>query len=253
MTSIFHALIYNPIYNALIFMMGTFSWIDLGLAVVLLTIIVKGALFPLAKGAVTTQEAMKIAKPELSAITDKFKTIKNPTTEQRQAMGKETLAVYNKYGIKPFASFATLLIQIPIFLALYWIFYSGGLPVIKTDILYPFVTAPETIRMTLFGIIDISGKSILLAGLAGVTQFIYLSSSMGKLDMSKNGTKFGALGSDFGKTLQLQMKYGLPFLIAFIAYISSIVALYFIATNIYMYTQDLLIKKKHKRPLIEAE
>ena len=226
--------------------MGTFSWIDLGVAVVLLTVLVKFALFPLAKGAVKTQEAMKVAKPELDTIQEKFKKIKNPTAEQRQDMGKETLAIYKEYGIKPFSSFGTLLIQIPIFLALYWIFLSGGLPDVKTDILYPFVTAPETVRMTFLGFFDISGKSFLLAILAGITQYIYLHFSMGKVDISKNGNKFGALGADFGKTLQVQMKYGLPVLIIFVAYISSVIALYFIATNLYILVQDSIIKKKPK-------
>jgi len=201
MISLFNTIIYNPIYNALIFLMGTFSWIDLGVAVVLLTILVKFALFPLASGAVKTQEAMKVAKPELDAIQAKFKKIKDPTAEQRQDMGKETLAVYKEYGIKPFSSFGTLLIQIPIFLALYWIFLNGGLPDIKTEVLYPFVTAPETVRMTFLGFFDISGKSFLLALLAGITQYIYLHFSMGKVDISKDGNRFGALGADFGKTL----------------------------------------------------
>ena len=226
--------------------MGTFSWIDLGIAVVLITILVKAAMFPLAKGAVKTQEAMKVAKPELDAIQEKFKKIENPTAEERQAMGKETLEIYKEYGIKPFSSFGTLLIQIPLFLALYWIFLNGGLPEVKADILYPFVTAPEAVRMTFLNVIDISGKSIILALIAGITQYIYLHFSMGKVDISKNGQKFGALGADFGKTLQVQMKYGLPILIVFVAYISSVIALYFIATNLYILLQDSIIKRKPK-------
>jgi len=246
MISLFNTLIYNPIYNLVIGLMGAFPWVDLGISVVLVTVLVKMALFPLAKGAVKTQEAMKVAKPDLEAITTEFKKIKNPTPEQRQEMGKKTLEVYREYGIKPFSSFGTLLIQIPIFLALYWIFYSGGLPDIKTDILYSFVTAPDVVRMTFLGFIDISGKSILLALLAGATQFIYLNYSMGAVDISKDGNKFGALGADFGKTLQVQMKYGLPILIVFIAYISSVIALYFIATNLYILVQDRIIKGKKK-------
>ncbi len=226
--------------------MGTFSWVDLGVAVVLITILVKAAMFPLAKGAVKTQEAMKVAKPELDAIQAEFKKIKDPTTEQRQEMGKKTLEIYREYGIKPFSSFGTLIIQIPIFLALYWIFLNGGLPEVKTDILYPFVTAPETVRMTFLNFFDISGKSIILALLAGITQYIYLHFSMGKVDVSKNGNRFGALGADFGKTLQVQMKYGLPILIVFVAYISSVIGLYFIATNLYILLQDSIIKRKPK-------
>lgn len=246
MVSLFNTLIYDPIYNLLIFLMGTFSWIDLGLAVVLVTVLVKLVLFPLSRGAVKTQEAMKVAKPELDEITARFKKLEKPTPEERQQMGKETLEIYKKYGIRPFASFFVILIQIPIFLALYWIFYNGGLPDIKFDVLYSFVTAPAVIDMTFLHVIDVSGRSVILALIAGITQYMYLKMSMGDIDISDGDNKYGALGKDFAKTLQVQMKYGLPVLIVFIAYISSVIALYFIATNIFMLIQDTIIKRKPK-------
>lgn len=244
MVELFNTLIYNPIYNLLIFLMGTFSWIDLGLAVVFVTILVKLAMFPLSRRAVKTQEAMKVAKPELDKITAEFKKINKPTPEQRQEMGKKTLEVYKEYGIKPFSSFFVILIQLPIFLALYWIFYSGGLPDIRMDLLYSYVPTPDEVRMTFLNLFDISGRSIILALIAGVTQYIYLNMSMGKIDMSDGNSKYGALGQDFAKTLQVQMKYGLPVLIAVIAYISAVIALYFVATNIFMLIQDSIIKRK---------
>ena len=243
MTELFHTIIYDPIYNLLIWLVSTFSWIDLGLAVVILTILIKLALFPFAKGGSKTQEAMKVAKPELDEIKANFKKIDSPTAEDRQKMGKETLEVYKKYGIKPFSSFATLFIQLPILLALYWIFFSGGLPDVQTDILYSFIQAPEAIRMTFLGFIDISGQSILLALLAGAVQFAHLSLTLGKIDLSKDGSKFGALGADFGKTLQVQMKYILPIVIAVIAYISSVLALYLISASLFALIQDFVIKK----------
>lgn len=243
MTELFHTIIYDPIYNLLIWLVSTFSWIDLGLAVVLLTILVKLALYPLAKGGSKTQEAMKIAKPELDEIKADFKKIKTPSAEDRQEMGKKTLDVYKKYGIKPFSSFATLFIQLPILLALYWIFFSGGLPEVQTNILYSFIQAPEAIRMTFLGFIDISGKSILLALFAGFVQYAHLSHSLGKIDLSKDGNKFGALGADFGKTLQVQMKYILPIIIAVIAYISSVLALYLISSSLFALLQDVVIKR----------
>ena len=253
MKELFNTTIYEPIYNLLIFLMGNFAWIDLGLAVVIVTIFVKLLLFPFAKQAVKTQEAMKLAKPELDAINVKFKKNKNPTPEQRQAMGKETLEIYKKYGAKPFSSLLTLFIQLPIFLALYWIFYNGGLPAIKTELLYPFVQAPEAVKLTFLGFVDISGKSIILALIAGALQYVYMHFSLGKIDMSKDGKKYGALGQDFGKTMQAQMKVGLPILYVFISYISSVLALYFIATALWTIIQDWIIKKPAREAALEAQ
>lgn len=242
----FNTFIYDPVYNFFVFLLSV-PGIDVGVAVVLLTILVKAVLFPISRQALQTQEAMKVAKPELDAIQEKFKSLKNPTAEQRQELGKSVMDVYKKYNVKPFSSFLLVLIQIPIFLAVYFIFYSGGLPVIKTDILYSFVQVPETVSMTFLHLFSVEGKSIALAIIAAITQFAYMKVSLGKIDLSSKDGPLGALGQDFAKTLQVQMKYGLPILIGVIAYISSVVALYFIATNIFMLVQDIVIKKGIKK------
>ena len=236
-------IIYDPLYNLIIWLTVEVPFIDLGLAVILVTLLMKVVLYPLSKGGSRTQIAMKKAKPELDAIKENFKKIKNPTAEDRQEMGKKTLEIYREYGIRPFSSVFTLLIQIPILISLYFIFFSGGLPEVNMDILYSFIDAPSTVAMTLFGFIPISGKSILLALFAGFMQYVHLSHTIGKIDLSKDGNKLGALGSDFGKTLQVQMKYILPVLMTFIAYISSILALYFIASSTFSLIQDIIIKR----------
>ncbi len=242
----FDTLIYNPVYNLLVFLL-TLPGVDVGLSVILLTFLVKLILFPLSKQALETQEAMKVAKPELDALQAKFKGLKNPSMEERQELGRAVMELYKKYKIKPFSSFLLILLQIPIFLAVYFIFYKGGLPEIKTDLLYSFISAPESVSMTFLHLFSVDGKSVALAVIAALTQFIYMRSSLGKIDLSTKDGPLGALGQDFGKTLQVQMKYGLPILIGVVAYISSVIALYFIATNIFMFLQDLVVKRDMKK------
>jgi len=243
MKELFATYIYNPLYNLLLWLTVEVPFVDIGLAVILVTLLVKIVLFPLSKGGSKTQIAMKEAKPELDEIKADFKKIKNPTPEDRQEMGKKTLEVYREYGIKPFSSVFTLIIQIPILISLYFILFSGGLPEVNFGILYSFINAPATIDMTLLGFISIAGKSLPLALLAGAMQFAHLSYTIGKIDLSKDGNKFGAVGADFGKTLQVQMKYFLPIIMIVIAYISSILALYFIASSLFSLLQDMIIKK----------
>ena len=66
--------------------------------------------------------------------------------------------LYKGRGIKPFSGFLLMFLQLPIILALYFIFLKGGLPVVKTDILYSFISKPETINVMFLGLVDVTKK-----------------------------------------------------------------------------------------------
>jgi YidC/Oxa1 family membrane protein insertase len=115
-----------------------------GLAVIAVTLVVKVVVMPITFSAVRTQRAMKVIEPELKALKEKYKDDKD-----RQA--KETFALYKKYRMNPFASFITLLIQLPILLALYWVFRGEALPAIDVHSLYAFVAIPSHISTIYLG------------------------------------------------------------------------------------------------------
>src|SRR3954470_16886321 len=112
-SAVFHALVYNPLYNGLVFLVGAIPTHDVGLAVIALTIIVRVILFPLSKRAVASQMAMKKITPEVEALKKKFK---NNSPEQSQAI----FALYRERGVHPFAGVGLLLLQFPILIGLYW-------------------------------------------------------------------------------------------------------------------------------------
>ena len=64
----YHTIIFQPLYNGLISIIDLIPWIDVGVAVILFTIIVKLILFPLSKSALLTQVRMKEVEPEANRI-----------------------------------------------------------------------------------------------------------------------------------------------------------------------------------------
>lgn len=232
--SVFHALIYNPLYNGLVFLVDIVPAHDMGLAVIALTIVVRIILFPLSRRAVDAQLAMKKIAPEVEEIKKKYK--KN-SPEQSQAV----FALYKERGIHPFASFGLVLIQFPILIALYWVFYKSGFPQVDTAILYPFVHIPEDIKMQFLGIVDMASRSIPLAVLAAVTQFLYTRLSMGPREKVPDGSPVEAsLSGDMAKSFDLQARYVLPAMIGVIGYtVASAATLYWVTSNTFMILQEL--------------
>lgn len=236
MSALFHTYLSIPIYNLLVFFIGVLGG-DTGLAVIAVTLIVKIIILPLSYSAVRTQRAMKVIEPELNAIKEKYKS---DSGEQ----AKQQFALYRKYKINPFASFFTLLIQLPILLALYWVFRGEALPAIDVQSLYSVVTIPAHISTTLFGYFTVIGKSITLALLAGVTQ--YLQAVFAIPTPPKTGK--GGMSEDFGRAMAMQARFVIPFIIAFVSYATSgAVALYFVTSNLVTLFQEYLVRK---RPLI---
>ena len=95
---------------------------NVGLSIILLTIVIYTLLLPLT---IKQQKFSKLSQkmqPELKAIQEKYKNRRDETSVM--AMNQETQLLYAKYGISPTGSCVQLLIQMPILLALYRVFYN---------------------------------------------------------------------------------------------------------------------------------
>lgn len=231
---IFNLVVYQPLYNGLIFLMSVMPWADAGVSVIVFTFLVKLALFPLSQKATRTQLKMKSHEADLNLLKEKHKN-------DRQAHAQATMAFYKEKNINPFSTFFLALVQIPIILALYYIFYQGGLPKIQTDLLYPFVSAPA-VTMRFLGLIDITKGSLVLAVLVSVSQYFQVRFSM---PVMKPKTAGLSVKDDFARTLNLQMRYFLPALVGVIAYnISGAVSLYWITSNVFAIGQELYVRKR---------
>jgi YidC/Oxa1 family membrane protein insertase len=232
--SLWTAVLYQPLYNILILIISIMPGGDVGLAVILLTVLVKLALFPLTQRSIEGQLKMKSVEADVAQI--------KATVTDKAEQNKQVFALYKERKINPFSSCLLVLIQIPIIIALYLVFLHGFATVpVK---LYSFVHAPATFNLHFFGLVDLAKKSIVLAILAGVTQFI-----QGKLAQGRQGKPAGeGMQKDFARSMQVQMMYFLPIMIVFIAYrVSAAVALYWITSNIFTIGQELYTRRKMRK------
>jgi len=236
-SAFFHAVIYDPLYNGLIFFVGVVPYHDVGLAVIALTLVVRLILYPLSRRAVETQVAMKKIAPELEEIKKKYK-------DNKEEQARHMFALYRERGVRPFASIGLLLAQLPVLLALYWIFALGGLPEIHPDILYSFVTPPAFVSMEFLGFLDMSGHSIVLGILAALAQFAYTRLSMGPREQKKHeaGSSFS---SDLARSFDLQARYFLPLMFIALSFIIPNAAmLYIVTSNTFMVGQELFAGRR---------
>jgi YidC/Oxa1 family membrane protein insertase len=235
MKELFNEIVYIPLYNALIGILDLGPWVDMGIAVILLTVLVKALLFPLSLKASHTQRLMKDLEEPMKEIREKYK-------EDRETQGRKLLELYREKGVNPFSSFATLLIQIPVILGLYFVFLKGGLPAVDTTLLYSFIPDPGMVNMFFLDVIDMAGKSAPLAVLAGLTQYFQARLA---LPAPKPRTAEATFQEDFARSMHMQMKYVLPVVIVFVAYwASSAIALYWITSNIFAIGQEMYVKRR---------
>jgi YidC/Oxa1 family membrane protein insertase len=236
---IWHTVFFDPVYNGLVYFIDIIPGGDVGLAIIATVAVVKLILFPLSLKAIKTQKLMKELEPKLKAIKEQFK-------DKREEQAKAMMAVYKEAGMNPFASIALIFIQLPFVIALYLAVSSGGgiaLPEINTAILYTFVPEPVIVSMNFLGQLDITGKSLALALLAGITQYITMYYAMPPLPPKVAGAP-ADFKDDFMRNMQLQMKYVMPIMIVFIAYtFSAAIALYFVVSNVVTLIQEIFVSK----------
>jgi YidC/Oxa1 family membrane protein insertase len=107
--------------------------------------------------------------------------------------------------------------------------------------LYSFIHAPLSVSFSFLGIIDLTGKSIALAVIVMLTQFVYARMLTAKKPDPKEPASFQ---TDLARSMHLQMRYVFPILMGIIAYaVSAAVALYFVVSNVFAIGQELAVKK----------
>lgn len=202
---------------------------DVGLAIILLTILIKIALYPLTKKSIESQTAIARMQPDLDRIKKEF--------PDKQEQAKRTMELYREQKTSPFSGCLVMLIQLPIIFALYYVFLGGFS---DTSLLYPFVADPGVLNTTFFGLVDISKPHIVLAVLAGLSQFIQMKVSFSGPKPTGTG-----MSADVTRMMQTQMQYILPIMIIFIGTkLSGAVAFYWITSNIVGAIQEYYIRKK---------
>lgn len=235
-SGLFNFLLYKPLLNALVLLTSVLPGADVGLAIIILTIIVRLVILPLSTKALETQAKMKELEPRLKEIREKYK-------DDRQEQAKLTMELYKEKGMNPLSGIFITLIQIPILIALYLVF-SRGLSV-NQEALYSFVHLPANMDLHLFGLLDLTLNSIPLAITAGVLQFFQMRLAVPALPKKKEGQE-QSFSDDFARSMNVNMRYIMPAMIAFIGFkLPAAIVLYWTTNNLFMIVHEL-IRKRNK-------
>ncbi len=197
--------------------------------------LVKVILFPTTIRSIKSQKAMSALQPKIEEIKKKYKN-------DKEKQSRELFELYQREKINPFSGCLPLIIQFPILLTLYQVFINGFSANILIENAYHFLGNIEPIKLTLFGLLDLSKQSIYLAVLAGILQFFQSKISL-----------VPALKNSGGKTniLQNQMVYFFPILTVFIVWkFGSLIGLYWVTNTAFSIVENLLIIKNKKKSKI---
>ncbi|MDB5259919.1 MAG: 60 kDa inner rane insertion protein preprotein translocase subunit YidC [Candidatus Nomurabacteria bacterium] len=238
----FHTIFYEPIYNLLATILNIVPLHDVGLGIVLITIVVKVILLPLNLSALRTQYVMKRIEPEMNKIKELQKT-------SPQEASKKMMELYKKENVNPFASLLVFIIQMPVLIALYFVCRNG----LHADpnSLYSFVTFPESLHTVAFGLFDVTKKNIYIAVIAGISSYI-LARRQTQSMISKKVGSGESFQDQLMKSMRVQLLYVLPIIITFsAAVLPAALGLYWVVSNVINYLQDVYTKRRlaHLKPL----
>src|SRR3989344_9578297 len=172
MIYLYDQILYYPLLNALVFLYNIVPFHDFGIAIILLTILIRIILYPLFHKSARHQAISQRLQPEVKKLQELHKGDKQKQTAAIMALHKE-------HGINPFSGFLLLVVQLPVLIGLYQILSRSLKPEFLAG-LYSFIDAPAAINPIFLGLINLSEGSIFIVGLAAIAQYF-----QGKLALPK--------------------------------------------------------------------
>lgn len=243
MSTIFHELIYQPIYNVLIFLYDVIPGGDFGIAIIAVTILLKAVLVPLSKKQIQSQKRMQEIQPKLKEIQLKYKNDKERQT-------KEVMKFYKENKVNPFSGCFPIIVQLIFLIAIYRVIINisdAGLVVNEKD-LYSFVTNPGEINKIFIGLVDLLKPSIPIAILAAAAQFWQTKLMMAKINKNNvlvKKDKDKSAEPDFSEIMNKQMLILGPALTLFIGIkFAAALSIYWLFSTLFSVAQQLYIFKK---------
>jgi YidC/Oxa1 family membrane protein insertase len=210
---------------------------NFGVAIILLTLIVRLVMFPIAQKQFASMAAMKAIQPKMKALQDRYK-------DDKQKQQQEIMALYKKEGVNPLAGCLPLLIQIPIFFALYKVLILAiemrHEPFIDFWIKDLSAQDPWTI-LNLFGLLPFDPPGFLaigvLAVLLGVTMWLTFKLNPAAMD-----------------PMQQQIFSIMPWILMFVmAPFAAGLLLYWVTSNILTLAQQSYLYSKHPQLRAQAD
>ena len=238
-SALFNQILYYPLLNILVFLYNIIPGQSFGLAIILLTIIIKFILSPLNQKSLKAQKAMQKIQPELKKLQQQHK--------DPMERNKAIMAFYKENKVNPVSGCLPVLLQFPIIIALFQLLRK----VLEPDGLnglYSFVGNPGQIDPWFLGI-NLAVSSIVLAILAGGFQFIQAKMMMQyKKDPASASDKSKAVAGkfDISSMMGKQMTYVMPiFTVIIAARFPAGLALYWIISTVFSIGEQYWINYKN--------
>lgn len=230
MVFLYQVIFSRPILNVLVYFYETIAFHDLGLSIILVTLLIRLVLYPFFHKGAKQQMIMQRLQPKIKKLQELHKEDK---AKQSQAL----MDLYKEHGVNPFSSILLLLIQLPILIALYRIILSG-LGAGEMSGLYSFVHNPGAINFTFFGIVNLAQRSLLLVVLAGIAQYF-----QARLAIWRNPDASATLSP--AEKIARQMAFIGPVFTVIIFYnLPAAVGLYWLATSVFSIVQQLIVNRR---------
>jgi YidC/Oxa1 family membrane protein insertase len=252
---LFNLLVYRPVYNLLIFVYNHLPVADFGLAIIIVTVIIKFILLPLGRKQIEAQKKMQELQPKLKEIQNKYKN-------DKEKQGRAVMEFYRENKANPFAGCLPTIFQLIFLIAIYRVLFNisdGGLR-LDGQSLYSFVVDPGQINQYFLGIVDLSRSvdfgninlasvpHILVVVLAAFSQYYQTKMLMAKNQKSVVSDKKDKNSEpDFAQAMTQQMLYVGPLLTLFIGIkFPAGLALYWLSSTVFSIVQQYYIMKERK-------
>ena len=161
--------IVRPIAEFLLLPLFTFLHLfipNFGFVIIIFSLIIKIVLYPLTRKSFQSMKSMQLLQPKITELKEKYK-------DDQQKVQKETMKLYQTYGVNPAGGCLPILLQMPIFIAL-WGLFQAAIELRQQPFIFWIkdLSAPDVIydlgfQLPLFGIQEISGLALLM----GITTY----------------------------------------------------------------------------------
>ncbi|MDD4319194.1 MAG: YidC/Oxa1 family membrane protein insertase [Candidatus Peribacteraceae bacterium] len=239
-TKIFRTFITKPFLNFLIFTAGVLPGHNLGIAIIILTILVKLLLLIPTQHALEGQKKMQMLQPKLDELKHKY-------PDDAQKVQEETVKLWKEHNVNPFQTCLPTLVQLPILIGLFYVIRDGSVLELSRHLIYPFYQNLSWRFDTSFlGLDLLQPERIFFPIILVVMQFVQMKMSfaIGERKRVKDGKKDAPASA-----MQMQQKimlYVLPLMIGvFALQFPAAVSLYWGISTLFGIAQQAYVNREH--------
>ncbi len=247
-TKLFRVFILAPFLNFLIFIASLLPGHNLGIAIIIITLVIKALLYIPTKQALEGQKKMQLLQPKMDALKKQYPD--NP-----QKVQEETMKLWKEYKVNPFQSCLPTLVQLPILIGLYYTIRDSSTLAASQHLLYPvYQNLSWDFGTSFLGLNLLEPAMYIMPPILVVLQFLQmkLAFSIQERKKKKDVIDVAAKGEKPKKDMsamasqQQVMLYGLPLMIGFFALsLPAAVSLYWGVSTIFGIVQQVLVNREH--------